>query len=127
MASCETSQDRIYIRDLLVRCIIGINPDERKNKQDVLINLTLHADLRKACMSDRIEDTVDYKKIKKQVVASVEVSSYYLVERMAESIAEICLSDIRVNRVDVLVEKPGALRFARSVGVEITRLRKDNG
>ena len=127
MASCETSQDRIHIRDLLVRCIIGINPDERKNKQDVLINLTLHADLRKACMSDRIEDTVDYKKIKKQVVASVEVSSYYLVERMAESIAEICLSDIRVNRVDVLVEKPGALRFARSVGVEITRLRKDNG
>ena len=127
MASCDTSQDRIYIRDLLVRCIIGINPDERKNKQDVLINLTLHSDLRKACMSDRIEDTVDYKKIKKQVVASVEVSSYYLVERMAESIAEICLSDIRVNRVDVLVEKPGALRFARSVGVEITRLRKDNG
>ena len=113
--------DRLHIRDLSLRCIIGINPDERENKQDVLINITLYADLSEACGTDHIEDTVDYKKIKKSVVAMVEDSAYFLVERLAQRIVEICLNSSRVRRVDVLVEKPGALRFARSVGVEITR------
>lgn len=115
--------DKIFIRDILARCIIGVNDDERESKQDVVINLVLSADLRKVGKSDRFEDTVDYRQTKKRVVAMVEESQYYLVEALAERIAEICLEDERVQQVQVTVEKPGALRFARSVGVEITRDR----
>jgi 2-amino-4-hydroxy-6-hydroxymethyldihydropteridine diphosphokinase len=119
----DPALDKIHIRDLLMRCILGVNEEERREKQDVLLNITLYADLREACRSDRLEDTVDYKAIKKRVIAEVERSSYYLVERLAERIAEICLEDNRVRRVQVAVEKPGALRFARTVGIEIVRER----
>lgn len=116
--------DCIHIKDLFLRCIIGINPDERTKKQDVLINVTLYADLSSAGQSDRMEDTVNYKQIKNRIVEMVEHSSFFLVERLAERIAEICLEDPGVHYARVLVEKPGALRFARSVGVEIVRPRK---
>lgn len=119
--------DKIHIRDLQLRCIVGIYPEERREKQDVNINLTLHADLARAGQSDRIEDTVDYKSAKQAVVALVEQSSFQLVERLAQAIAEVCLSRPGVLRVDVTVEKPAALRFARTVGVEITRERPADG
>jgi FolB domain-containing protein len=116
--------DCIHIRDLFLRCIIGINPEERTKRQDVLINITLYTDLSHVCQSDRIEDTIDYKKVKKRVVEIVEQSSYFLIERLAGRIAELCLEPQPVQKVRVLVEKPGALRFARSVGVEIVRTRE---
>lgn len=115
--------DRILIRDLMVRCIVGINEDERREEQDVRINIVLYAGLRPAGRSDRIEDAVDYRSIKKRVVAMVQGSSYFLVEALAEAVASLCLEDRRVLAVRVRIEKPGALRFARSVGVEITRRR----
>lgn len=118
--------DQIHIRDLLVRCIVGIYDEERAAKQDVIINITLYADLAAACQSDRIEDTVDYKRIKKQVVAMVEQSGCFLLEKLAEKIAAICLDAPKVQRVQVCVDKPGALRFARSVAVEITRARESH-
>jgi D-erythro-7,8-dihydroneopterin triphosphate epimerase len=117
--------DRIHIRDLLLRCIVGIRDWERAKKQDVVLNVTLHADLGRACRSDAIDDTVDYVAIKQSVIDTVESSSFYLVERLAQAVADVCLRDERVQRVDVLLEKPGALRFARTVGVEITRERGD--
>ena len=113
--------DRIHIRDLRGRCIVGINPDERVNKQDIVINLTLYADLRKAGRTDDIADTVDYKAVKQKVLALVEGSSFLLLERLAEAIADACLAQPGVRAVRVLVEKPAALRFARTVGVEIAR------
>ena len=116
--------DRIHIRDLLVRCILGVYPDERREKQDVIVNITLYADLRKACASDDIEDTVDYKTIKKNVLQMVQQSECFLVERLTERIAELALESSLVQRVDVAVDKPGALRFARSVAVEISRTRE---
>jgi dihydroneopterin aldolase/D-erythro-7,8-dihydroneopterin triphosphate epimerase len=115
--------DAIRIRELRARCIVGINPDEREKKQEVTIHLTLYADLRRAGRTDRIEDTVDYRSLKKAVLAEVEASSYFLVERLAERVAEIALGYRGVERVVVVVEKPGALRFARTVGVEILRER----
>lgn len=118
--------DKIHIRDLLVRCIVGIYDEERAAKQDVVINITLYADFSEACRSDHIRDTVDYKRIKKQVVALVENSQYFLLEKLADAIAMICLDDPRVRRVQVCVDKPGALRFARSVAVEITRERRQH-
>ncbi|MFP6598295.1 MAG: dihydroneopterin aldolase [Candidatus Hydrogenedentota bacterium] len=119
----EVPMDKIHIRDLLVRCIVGIYPDERREKQDVIINIVLHADLRKAGESDDIDDTVNYKTIKKEVLAMVQQSEYFLLEKLAEQIVGIALKDSKVQRVDVSIDKPGALRFARSVAVEISRTR----
>jgi FolB domain-containing protein len=116
--------DRIHIRDLLLRCIIGIRDWERKAPQNVNINITLHTDFSKASITDDIADTVDYVTIKKNVIEKVETSSFKLVERLAQVIAETCLEDERVKRVDVVLSKPGALRFARTVAVEITRSRE---
>jgi 2-amino-4-hydroxy-6-hydroxymethyldihydropteridine diphosphokinase len=117
--------DRIEIKDLLLRAILGINEEERRNRQDVLINIVLHTDTRAAGASDQIEDAVNYRSITKRVVALVEDSSFYLVEKMAAEIAALCLDEPAVERVTVRVEKPGALRFARSVGVEIKRTRAE--
>ncbi|MFA6101811.1 MAG: dihydroneopterin aldolase [Victivallaceae bacterium] len=118
--------DKIHITDLLLRCVIGLNDWERTQKQDVLINITLYADLSRPCQTDSIEDSVDYKVIKKQIIAMTESSSFYLVERLADSIAQICLAHPRVKAVNIKVDKPGALRYARSVGVEIFRKRNDD-
>jgi FolB domain-containing protein len=116
-------QDQIHIKDLLLRTIIGVNPDERVNKQDVLINITLYTDPTAAAESDKIQDTVDYKKLTKQIIKLVEESQFFLVEKLAGEVSRICLRDIRVRRTAVTVEKPGALRFARSVGVTVDRER----
>ena len=116
--------DKIHIRDLLLRCVIGVYDSERENKQDILINITLYADLSKACETDNIDDTIDYKVIKKKIVNMVESSSFFLIERLAEKVADICLGNRKVRKVNVLVDKSGALRFARSVAVEIERGQK---
>ena len=117
--------DCIEIRGLLLRCIIGINESERQNKQDVLINITLWADLRPAAAADDIAQTVNYRTLTKQIIEHVEASEYFLLETLTEKIAELCLKDPRVARVQVNVEKPGALRFARSVGVKMERTREN--
>jgi FolB domain-containing protein len=117
--------DEIQIKDLLLRAIIGINDEERRSRQDVLINVTLWADLRPAGASDNIADAVNYRTITKRIIQLVEGSQYYLVEKLAAEIATICLDDLRVERARVSLEKPGALRFARSVGVVIERDRTD--
>ena len=116
--------DLIHIRDLAVRCIVGIYPEERRARQDVVINVTLEGDFRRAAKTDDIKHAVDYKQLKRQIVEHVEDSSYRLIESMAEAVANICLRDRGVRRATVTVDKPGALRFARSVAVEITRMRK---
>jgi len=126
MADKFDNLDKIYIRDLSLRCIIGINRDERREKQDIVINITLFADLSQACHSDDIEDTVDYKTIKKNIITAVEESSCYLLEHLAERIAQTCLSNRAVKRATVTIDKPGALRFARSVAIEITRDQKES-
>ena len=123
--SDHTWRDRIFIRDLLVRCIVGIYPDERREKQDVIVNLTLYADLSNAGETDNIEDTVNYKTIKKEIFAMVQKSEYFLIEKLADEIAKIALKDKRVEQVDVSIDKPGALRFAKSVAVCIQRTRRD--
>jgi FolB domain-containing protein len=116
--------DRILISDLSARCILGVNEDERREKQDVVINLSIFADLSRAAASDRIEEAVDYRSLKKRILTMVEASRYQLVEALAEAVARICLAEPGIIKVKVRVEKPGALRFARSVGVEIIRPRE---
>ena len=121
----EPSLDQILIRDLQFRCIVGVDQDERRDKQDVVAQITLCVDLRQAGRTDAIEDTVDYRALKKEILHVAEDSRFYLIEALAESIARICLTRDRVVRVEVTVEKPGALRFARMVGVRIVRSRDD--
>jgi FolB domain-containing protein len=123
LGSEATMSDRIVVKDLLLRTIIGINEEERRDRQDVLINLVLYADTRAAGASDDIEDAINYRTITKRIIKLVEGSQFQLVEKMAAEIAAICLDDARVERATVRVEKPGALRFARSVGVEVDRIR----
>lgn len=117
--------DKILIKDLLLRTIIGTKADERVNKQDVIINVVMEADLQAAGASDMIEDTVNYRTITKRVIALIEESKFLLVEKAASEIARICLEDPRVLSAEVTIEKPGALRFARSVGVMVSRRQGD--
>jgi FolB domain-containing protein len=117
--------DKILIKDLLLRGIIGINPEERVNKQDILINMVIYTDIRKAAASDDIADAVNYKSITKRIIAHVEESPDYLVEKMVTDIARLVITEFNVERVQVRLEKPGALRFADSVGIEIERTRED--
>lgn len=118
-------QDRILIRDLLVRTIIGINDWERNNRQDVLINLTLDFDTRAAAASDDVDQTLNYRTLTKRILALAEESSFFLVEKLAHEIARIAIVEFGAARARVCVEKPGALRFARSVGIEIERSETD--
>jgi len=114
--------DRIHIRDLVVPGIVGINPDERVNKQDVLVNVTLWVDTHEAAKSDKIDDAVNYRTVTKAMIAHVESGEPMLVERLVAELAGICLgADDRIREVEVTVEKPGALRHARSVGITIRR------
>lgn len=115
--------DKIFIKDLLLRCVIGINEFERRGKQDVVINVEIWSDLTSASKTDNIKEAVDYKEINKNIIKLVENSQFFLVEALAENVAQVCLQNRKVRKVRVTVEKPGALRFARSVGVEIVRGR----
>lgn len=115
--------DRIVIRDLRLRCIIGVEPWERKTLQEVEIQITLDTRLRKAGKSDDLAKTINYRTLTKQIIALVEGSAFQLVEALAQAIADLCLKERRVRGVKVRVEKPGALRFARTVGVVIRRTR----
>ncbi|MFQ5343127.1 MAG: dihydroneopterin aldolase [Anaerolineae bacterium] len=117
--------DRIFVRDLRLQTVIGVNPDERQKPQDVLINLTLYVDTHSAGQSDDLSDTVSYAGVAKRVIQHVESSDYHLVEALAGNIARIILTEFPVERVRVSVVKPGALRRARSAGVEIERGRGD--
>ena len=115
--------DKIHIRDLRLQCIIGLREEEREAKQEVIVNVTLEADLTDAGQGDRIEQTVDYARIAEEVTALVAGSRFFLLERLAEAIAELCLTEPGVQRVRVCVEKPGALPAARAAAVEIVRPR----
>jgi len=120
------SLDRIHIKDLLIFGILGINPDERDNPQGILVNATLWADTRPAARSDNIENAVNYRTITKRLIAHIEQGEPMLVERLAAELVDICFdSDDRVAAVEMTVEKPGALRHARSVGITIHRAREE--
>jgi FolB domain-containing protein len=115
--------DKVIIKDLVARGIIGINDWEREKRQEILINITLYTDLHKAGESDKIEDCVNYRTIAKKVLLHAENAGRFTVEAVADDIARLCLDEPRVQKVVVRVEKPGAVRFSHSVGVEIERSR----
>ena len=114
-------QDRIKINDLSVRAIIGTEDYERETRQELLLNLTLFTDVKKAGKADELQYTVDYSQLKQKIVEMVEQSNFQLIEALAEEIARIALSYERVEKVMVTVSKPGALNLASSAEVQIKR------
>jgi FolB domain-containing protein len=117
--------DKVIIKDLLARGIIGVNDWERKRPQDILINITLYADTSRAAETDNIKDCVDYSTVSKKVLAHAETSQRLTVEALANDLAKLCLQENGVQKVMVRVEKPGAVRFSKSVGVEVERSRDE--
>ncbi len=117
--------DKIIIKDLLARGVIGVNDWERKIRQDILINIEVFTDTHRAAETDSIEDCVSYSDLAKKVLAHAESAARFTVEALANDLASLCLAEKGVKRVMVRVEKPGAVRFAKSVGVEIERGREE--
>ena len=123
MSKETTGADTIYLYDLRVDAIVGIWDWERKIRQVVSIDLEMGADIRKAAASDSVEDTLNYKNVAKRVQQFVADSEFQLVETLAEKIAEIVLTEFDVPWVEVRINKPGAIRNARDVGVMIRRTK----
>lgn len=122
MSTSIEGSDEIRVEDLLLRTIIGINEEERHERQDVLISLVLFVDTRLAGSTDDIADApLNYRALVKRIIAMVEGKSFNLLERLAAEIVGLCLAEPQVEKARVSVDKPGALRFARSVGVTIER------
>ena len=117
--------DQVFISDLVARGIIGINDSEREKPQEIWINIILFTDQSKAGKSDDIKNCVNYRTVAKKVIAHAETAHRFTVEALASDLALLCLEEAGGRKVRVRVEKPGAVRFAKSVGVEIERSKKD--
>lgn len=117
--------DRIFLRGLAVECIIGFIDWERRIKQTVVIDLELPADCRRAALTDSVDDTLDYKRVAKRIVAFVEASGFNLVETMAHRVALLVLEEFGIEWIRISINKPGAIRGSRDVGVSIQRTRAD--
>ena len=117
--------DKIFLSALSVECVVGIWEWERRVKQTVIIDVELAADIRKAASTDHIDDTVDYKKVSKRLLAFVGDSQFQLVETLTDRIAELIITEFGVSWVKVRLNKRGAIRGARDVGIEIERRRED--
>ena len=113
--------DHLFIDDLAVQCRIGVQDAERASPQTLLISVLLDADLRDASRSDRLDDTIDYSRLKKELVALADESRCCLIETLAEKIADLCLSHPRVHHVRVRIVKPSVAEGARRVGIELER------
>lgn len=115
--------DKIIIKNLVARGIIGLNDWEREKPQEILINIVVYTDIKQAAETDDITFSVNYRTIAKKAQAHAETAARISVEALAEDIAQLCLQEPHAQKVLVRIEKPGAVRFAESVGVEIKRSR----
>jgi 7,8-dihydroneopterin aldolase/epimerase/oxygenase len=125
MTHTSHSGDRIFLRGLTTECIIGFIDWERRVKQTVVLDIELPADCRRASLSDEVADTLDYKKVAKRVLAFIEASQFKLVETLAHRLALLILGEFGLEWVRISLNKPGAIRNSRDVGVVIERTRAD--
>jgi 7,8-dihydroneopterin aldolase/epimerase/oxygenase len=119
------SGDRVFLRGLTAECVIGFIDWERRVKQTVVVDLELPVDCRHAAVSDDVTDTVDYKKVSKRVLAFIEASEFKLVETLAQRLALLILEEFGIEWLRLSINKPGAIRNSRDVGVSIERSRAD--
>ena len=113
--------DKILIKDLVVKGIIGLTDKERAHTQNIKVNVVAFTDISKGAISDDIKDCVNYRTLSKAIITLIAKTNRYTVEALAKDIIDICLDTPGVKKARVRVEKPGAVRYAKSVGVEIIR------
>lgn len=113
--------DKIFLHALKAEAIIGIYDWERQVRQTVIVDLEMGADVRKAALSDSIDDTLNYKRVAKRLLAFIEASQYHLVETLTEQIAMLLLAEFGLSWVKVVLSKPGAVRGSRDVGIIVER------
>src|SRR6201992_2993125 len=116
---------KIFIHALKTETIVGIFDWERQVKQTVVLDIEFSADIRKAALTDSIDDTLNYKGVAKRVLGFIEESSFHLVETLAEGVARLILEEFGVTSVRIVLSKPGAVRNSRDVGIVIERARED--
>jgi dihydroneopterin aldolase len=117
--------DTIFLSGLTTECIIGIWDWERRVRQKVVVDIEMAADIRRAAATDSIDDTLDYKRVSKRLLEFIGDSQFQLVETLTERIAEIVVCEFDVTWVRVRLNKQGAIRGARDVGIQIERRRED--
>jgi dihydroneopterin aldolase len=117
--------DTIFIHALKTEAIIGIFDWERQVKQTIVVDIAMGADVRKAALTDSIDDTLNYKRVAKRVLAFIENSKFHLVETLAEHVAMLILEEFGVATVQINLSKPGAIRSSRDVGISIERRLED--
>jgi len=110
----------LRIENLRLRTVVGIYEWEKKTRQDIIINVEIEFEGDKAIETDDISHSVDYKKINKEIISTIENKQYNLIERICGDVSEIVMRNNKVKRVTVRVDKPGALRFTDSVSIETT-------
>ena len=115
--------DTIYLRDLRLRMLIGINPDELIHPQDVYVNMEIYTDTRKAGLSDAIEDTLNYFTLEQRIVKEMEASQFGLIEKMLQALVDIVFDFPEAQGVKVCVDKPDALKYGKAVAIEVCRWR----
>ena len=115
--------DHVTISKLVARGIVGLNEWEREKPQEIQMTIDLYGDFQKICESDDINDGINYRTAAKKALAYAQTSQHFTVEALAANIARLCLEDPNVKKVRIRVEKPGAVRFSESVGVQIERSR----
>jgi dihydroneopterin aldolase len=125
MTSQTGAVDTIFLRGLEVECIIGFIDWERRVRQTIVIDLELPVDCQRASIRDEVEDTLDYKKVAKRVITFVEASEFKLVETLAHRLALIVIDEFGLEWIRLSVNKPGAIRGSRDVGVTVERRRAD--
>ena len=125
MTDTRLTGDRIFLHGLTTECIIGFIDWERRVKQSVVLDIELPVDCRRAALTDDVADTLDYKKVAKRVLSFVEGSEFQLVETLAHRLALVVLGEFGLPWVRISLNKPGAIRHSRDVGVVIERTRAD--
>ena len=125
MTTPTQNSDRIFLRGLTAECIIGFIDWERRVKQTVVVDLELPVDCRRAAVTDDVADTVDYKSVAKRVLAYIEASEFKLVETLAHRLALLLIEEFALEWVRISLNKPGAIRNSRDVGVVVERSRAD--
>jgi 7,8-dihydroneopterin aldolase/epimerase/oxygenase len=123
--STPPTGDRIFLHGLTTECVIGFIDWERRVRQTVVLDIELPVDCRRASLTDDVADTLDYKKVAKRVLAYVAASEFKLVETLAHRVALLVLEEFAVEWVRITLNKPGAIRDSRDVGVVIERTRAD--
>lgn len=119
--------DKVFINDLRIDTIIGIFDWERQVRQTVSLDLVMGHDIAQAAATDDIEHALNYKAVAKRLITFIENSEFLLVEKLAEEVATIVMSEFSVPWLQLTLRKPGALRGAQDVGVMIERGERANG